>query len=106
MSLLFLLINAVLRWWSWYCHECGRRPCARVPSELEDNVLRAEQFVQEGQSVSQGAEQLIKEAIGIHGGDRSQLTAADPLVGLQSLSALGFSSSAVGHEFDTSSNTK
>ena len=78
---------------------------ARVPSELQENVLRAEQFIQEGKSVSQGAEQLIKEAISVHGGDRSQLTAADPL-GLQSLSALSFSSSAVGHEFDTSSNTK
>ena len=41
----------------------------RVLSKLQENVLRAEQFVQEGESVSQGAEQLIKEAIGVHGGD-------------------------------------
>ena len=75
---------------------------SRVPSELQEEVLRAEQFVQEGESVSRGAERLMKEAIGVHGGDRSQLTGADAL-GLQTLSALGFPSSAVGHELDTSS---
>lgn len=75
----------------------------RVPAELQGDLLRTEPFVQEGEVANRSAEQLIKEAIGVHSGEE-QLTTADTLT-LQSLSGIGFHPSAPGHSMNTSHKT-